>query len=174
MRILATEAECVEASSPEPSNWQRSLRQAVRSGRELLEMLGLPQNHANLAAEADFPVFAPREFIAKIKPGDPADPLLRQVLAHADETDGRWEPGLPDPVGDLPATRMPGLIQKYSGRALLITTGVAPSIVDIVSVAISPTNRLPKASKAGGQPSRRFGATRPYPKSSSAEVTLWR
>ncbi len=124
MRILATEAGCVEASSPEPSNWQRSLRQAVRSGRELLEMLGLPQNDANLAAETDFPVFAPREFIAKIKPGDPADPLLRQVLAHADETDARWEPGLPDPVGDLPATRMPGLIQKYSGRALLITTGV--------------------------------------------------
>jgi EF-P beta-lysylation protein EpmB len=55
-------------------------------------------------------------------PGDPNDPLLRQVLPLGAES-------LPvagyvaDPVGDGPATRVPGLIQKYRGRALLLAHG---------------------------------------------------
>jgi len=55
-------------------------------------------------------------------PGDPHDPLLRQVLATADEDHS--PPGFgDDPVGDEEATLSPGLIRKYRSRALLITTG---------------------------------------------------
>jgi EF-P beta-lysylation protein EpmB len=54
--------------------------------------------------------------------GDAADPLLRQVLPIADEL--AEQPGFnPDPVGDEAARLVPGLLQKYSGRALFITTG---------------------------------------------------
>ncbi len=54
--------------------------------------------------------------------GDAADPLLRQVLpldAELIETPGY----VADPVGDLAALAGQGLLHKYHGRALLVTTG---------------------------------------------------
>jgi len=54
--------------------------------------------------------------------GDPHDSLLRQVLPLSGEmetVDGYSQ----DPVGDLEALNEPGLMQKYSGRTLMITTG---------------------------------------------------
>lgn len=57
-----------------------------------------------------------------MKPEDPFDPLLRQVWPLAEEL--AEVPGFtPDPVGDLAAAGEPGLLQKYAGRALLVTTG---------------------------------------------------
>jgi EF-P beta-lysylation protein EpmB len=57
-----------------------------------------------------------------MQPGDSTDPLLRQVLPIEDEiTDVHGF--VSDPVGDEDAKRQPGMIQKYRGRALLITTG---------------------------------------------------
>ena len=47
---------------------------------------------------------------------------MRQVLPAAVERE--VVPGfVVDPVGDEAATRTPGLLQKYAGRVLLITTG---------------------------------------------------
>jgi len=56
-----------------------------------------------------------------MRPGDPHDPLLLQVLPTDLETDDPPE-FTSDPVGERAALRAPGLLQKYSGRALLITT----------------------------------------------------
>jgi L-lysine 2,3-aminomutase len=64
----------------------------------------------------------PRGFVARMRLGDPNDPLLRQVLPLADET--AIVPGFSlDPVDDDAATHQPGLLQKYPGRVLLIATG---------------------------------------------------
>jgi EF-P beta-lysylation protein EpmB len=53
--------------------------------------------------------------------GDVNDPLLRQVLPLAEEL--LDTPGFGDaPLHEHEATRAPGLLQKYAGRALLITT----------------------------------------------------
>ena len=121
--ILASIPDCVEATSTPPVRWQESMRSAVRSSRELLKLLGLPENGFSAGAEADFPVFVPREFIARMT-RDANDPLLRQVLASTEETSPDWSTGaMIDPVGDNAATRNPGLLQKYVGRALLITSG---------------------------------------------------
>jgi EF-P beta-lysylation protein EpmB len=57
-----------------------------------------------------------------MKPGDASDPLLRQVLPLKAEQLPVEGFG-PDPVGDRPATRVPGLVQKYAGRALLMVHG---------------------------------------------------
>ena len=54
--------------------------------------------------------------------GDLRDPLLLQVLPQARELNE--VPGFTaDPVGDLASVRQPGLLQKYAGRALIVTTG---------------------------------------------------
>jgi EF-P beta-lysylation protein EpmB len=97
---------------------------AIRDPQALVQRLGLPAEHVCLAASGakQFPIFAPLEYVARMKPGDPRDPLLRQVLPMAAEGD-QIEAFSSDPVGDRNATRAPGLLQKYQGRALMITTG---------------------------------------------------
>lgn len=107
-----------------PPDWQRSLRECVREPAELLALLGLGEQWLEPARQAagTFPLRVPRSYIARMRRGDPADPLLRQVLPLGDEL--LATPGfVADPVGDLQALAGPGLLHKYHGRALLVTTG---------------------------------------------------
>ncbi|MCI0335651.1 MAG: EF-P beta-lysylation protein EpmB [Planctomycetes bacterium] len=109
---------------PRYDTWQEALRDAVRDVDELCRLLDMPAEAARAARQAagQFPLFVPRGFVARMRPGDSGDPLLRQVLPLADEM--REVPGfVADPVGDAAATRQPGLLQKYHGRVLFITTG---------------------------------------------------
>jgi len=104
--------------------WQRAWREAVRDPRELLALLDLhsllPQ--ISEAAAAQFPLRVPRGFIARMRRGDPHDPLLRQVLPLDTELQPMPGFGL-DAVGDEAARAGHGVIRKYHGRALLIATG---------------------------------------------------
>ena len=107
-----------------PVRWQKALREAVRDPRELLDLLGLDRLAPRLSDEAmvQFPLRVPRGFVARMRRGDPRDPLLRQVLPLDDEM--RPMPGFAlDAVGDGAAKTAPGVIQKYRGRALLVATG---------------------------------------------------
>jgi EF-P beta-lysylation protein EpmB len=104
--------------------WQQLWREAIRDPRELLALLGLESAALNIsdAAAAQFPLRVPRGFVAKMRHGDPGDPLLRQVLPLDDEMQPR--PGFSlDAVGDGAAKAADGVIRKYRGRALLVTTG---------------------------------------------------
>ncbi|HYG05819.1 MAG TPA: EF-P beta-lysylation protein EpmB [Stenotrophomonas sp.] len=106
------------------ARWQALWRDAVRDPRELLALLGLAPEAVGLseAAAAQFALRVPRGFVARMRPGDPADPLLRQVLPIDEEM--RAVPGFGlDAVGDAAARTANGVIQKYRGRALLIATG---------------------------------------------------
>lgn len=105
------------------ANWQQALAEACRDPGELLQQLGLDPRLADLPASVcrDFPLRVPQSFIARMRPGDPDDPLLRQVLPLASEA--RAVPGyVADPLAERSAARGPGLLQKYHGRALLIVT----------------------------------------------------
>ena len=108
----------------DPQRWQALWRDAVRDPRELLGLLGLDHLAGQLsdAAAGQFPLRVPRGFVARMRQGDPADPLLRQVLPILDEE--RIAAGFSlDAVGDAAARRGNGVIHKYNGRALLIATG---------------------------------------------------
>jgi EF-P beta-lysylation protein EpmB len=115
------------------SRWQAELADGIATTGELLDVLGLdeaalraagiaPEAASAAASGAAFPLRVPRSFVARMRRGDPLDPLLRQVLPLAAEhTD---VPGFgPDPLGEADAARAPGLLHKYAGRALLVTTG---------------------------------------------------
>ena len=112
------------AASTTPPRWQRLWRQAVRDPRELLQLLGLDPAAAGISATAaaQFPLRVPHGFIARMRPGDLHDPLLRQVLpVNAEE---QIVPGFGlDAVGDGAAKKADGVIHKYRGRALLVATG---------------------------------------------------
>ncbi|HEX9207524.1 MAG TPA: EF-P beta-lysylation protein EpmB [Steroidobacteraceae bacterium] len=108
----------------EPSRWQQALQECVTDPEALVLALGLDSGWIAPArkAAARFPLRVPRSYLARMRPQDPADPLLRQVLplwAELIDTPGY----VSDPVGDLHAVAGPGLLHKYQGRALLITTG---------------------------------------------------
>jgi EF-P beta-lysylation protein EpmB len=100
------------------------MQEAVTDPAELLSLVGLgPQwlEPAEAAASA-FALRVPRGFVARMRFGDPSDPLLLQVLPLGAELDA--VPGYRvDPVDDLAARSGPGVLQKYAGRALLVTTG---------------------------------------------------
>jgi len=105
-------------------DWQTALGQAITDPAELLEVLGLGPEWLPAARDAAraFPLRVPRSFVARMRRGDPADPLLRQVLPLAEECQAVEGFG-PDPVGDLAAHKAPGVLHKYQGRALLTATG---------------------------------------------------
>lgn len=103
-------------------SWQTQLADATLSGAELAAALGLPSLPRAPGAERQFPVRVPPGFLAAIAPGRVDDPLLRQVLPVPEEE--AVVPGfMADPVGDGAVMLRPGLLRKYHGRVLLITTG---------------------------------------------------
>lgn len=110
--------------TPVRSEWQQALADAVRDPDVLIDRLQLGEGFrpgARLAARL-FPLLVPESFLARMRPGNPGDPLLRQVLPldlEAEEVPGFTH----DAVGDQDARKAAGLLQKYDGRALLITTG---------------------------------------------------
>lgn len=105
-------------------SWRAALQAAVTDPAELLRLLELDPALLSAAerAAALFPLRVPRSFVARMRKRDPHDPLLLQVLPLAAELEE--VPGFGhDAVGDLPSARGDGVLQKYHGRALLITTG---------------------------------------------------
>ncbi len=115
---------------PKPLNgqrapaWQHALRQAFTRPQDLLAYLELDAATAALqpALLHKFPLRVPRGFAARMRKGDPRDPLFLQVWPGA--TEAEHTPGYSlDAVGDLGRLRGAGLIHKYQGRVLLVTTG---------------------------------------------------
>jgi L-lysine 2,3-aminomutase len=104
--------------------WQTALANAIKNPEELLSQLGLS---GRLDAVDDdmikqFPLRVTQSYINKMRYGDPKDPLLRQVFPLIDENIDMAD-FVADPVGDHLAITAPGILQKYNGRALLLTTG---------------------------------------------------
>lgn len=107
-----------------PPRWQQAWRDAVRDPRELLALLGLDPQALGVSEQAatQFALRVPRSFVARMRPGDPHDPLLRQVLP-IDAEQRRVAGFALDAVGDAAAKKADGVIHKYNGRALLVATG---------------------------------------------------
>jgi EF-P beta-lysylation protein EpmB len=105
----------------QPAHWQRLYAEARITRPRLLQLLGLTEAAPESGGE-EFPLRVPAGYIARMRPGDPDDPLLRQVLPVFAES--MPDPvGLLDAVGDAAAEVVPGVLQKYQRRVLLILTG---------------------------------------------------
>ncbi len=117
-------AERRASLSQSARGWQQCLRDAITDADELCDLLELPdacRGPARLAATL-FPLRVPRGFVARMRVGDVHDPLLRQVLPLGAEHER--VPGFSmDAVGDNASTAGDGLLHKYHGRALVMTTG---------------------------------------------------
>ncbi len=99
------------------------MAEAVTDPGELLRLLELPASllPAARTAARRFSLRVPRGFVQLMEPGNPADPLLRQVLPLARELEEH--PGfVDDPLDEHQALQGPGVLSKYRGRSLLIAS----------------------------------------------------
>ncbi|HLA85097.1 MAG TPA: EF-P beta-lysylation protein EpmB [Thermoguttaceae bacterium] len=118
--MTVTDERNAMGEPPAEGDWQADLAGAVRSAAELCRAVRLPSDSAVDAG--DWPVLVPRPYLSRIAPGDPRDPLLLQVLPRREEHES--PPGFSsDPLGETAAAPVPGLLWKYRGRSLIVTTG---------------------------------------------------
>ena len=121
--MIPRTAPSCQSDDTELPKWQAVLADAFREPTELLKYLNLPESLLNgaIAASTSFTLRAPRGYCQRIEKGNPNDPLLRQILPMDAELIADQKFKL-DPVGDLAAMEVPGLLHKYHGRVLIITT----------------------------------------------------
>lgn len=120
---MITEISAQKQSTP--TAWQRELRQAIHNPLQLLELLKLSDSELAqkiVITKQHFGLRVPRGYIARMRKADPDDPLLLQVLPRVEEQEQLQGFSL-DPVSDCIAEKIPGLLHKYHGRVLLMTTG---------------------------------------------------
>lgn len=106
------------------NSWQNALVNAITDPQELLELLELDMSLLEPAKKAvkHFSLKVPRSFLARIKKGDPDDPLLKQILPIGAELEehSAYET---DPLKESAANPIPGLLHKYHSRVLLTLMG---------------------------------------------------
>lgn len=86
----------------------------------LLDYLDMSVEHRDhFLQKHDFVLNLPVRLAAKIEKNNPYDPILKQFVPSKLEL---CDEGLQDPVEELSFQKTPSLLQKYQGRALIITT----------------------------------------------------
>jgi EF-P beta-lysylation protein EpmB len=109
-------------TSWQTQSWQQLLKSAITEPEQLARILNIELEAGYKNGAAAFPLRVPWPYLARIKRGDPTDPLLLQVLPQAAEA--LEVPGYQlDPLQELSQSPAPGLIQKYHSRVLVVTTG---------------------------------------------------
>jgi EF-P beta-lysylation protein EpmB len=119
--VAVAEPHCAPGAA---ATWQAELRRAFRRSRDLAEFLELPSAGSRWAEE-DFPCLVPQPFAQRMAKGNPRDPLLLQVLPRGAERE-RPAGFSADPLAEHNASPGAGLLHKYPGRVLLVTTGACP------------------------------------------------
>lgn len=122
--IASTQQDNLVVANNAESLWKKELANATTSVATLLDQLDLSHQIEAVNIHPDFNCLATESYINKIQSGNINDPLLQQILPLNKETHLRTQRnGLHDPVGDINAQAYQGLLHKYHGRILLISTG---------------------------------------------------
>ena len=108
-----------------PLTWQQELATAFTQPQQLLHYLELDTGDISQLSDLSFSLLVPLSYAQRMQKGNPNDPLFLQVMPSTQEL--KSIPGFTtNPVGDLQALATPGLLHKYHGRVLLITSGACP------------------------------------------------
>ncbi len=117
----------MKAIIPQPTllqqsqTWQQALGEMITCPETLLSLLDLLPCDIPWQWDKQFPLRVTRSFVARMKKGDPLDPLLRQVLSTTIESqlDDNFTQ---DPLAESHYNPVPGLLHKYPSKVLLTFT----------------------------------------------------
>lgn len=110
------------AVSPKTVLWREIQRQNFTKLNDLADYLALDQQKRFFLCQTpSFPLYVPRRIAAKMAKNDLQDPILKQFLPTIYEETSSDGFAL-DPVADHCFQKEKKLLQKYPGRALLLTT----------------------------------------------------
>ncbi|MCC7430935.1 EF-P beta-lysylation protein EpmB [bacterium] len=100
------------------------MKKLIKNSDELIDFLKLPKELRENAKKGSqlFDFKVTKHFAENMEKGNPKDPLLLQVLPSLSEFVEK-EGFVEDPVGEFGKQKIPGLLQKYQSRVLLILTG---------------------------------------------------
>ena len=101
------------------TDWRDALSGAIADVDTLARVLDLEPDALDWDAAPQFPLRVPYAYAARMKRGDPDDPLLLQVAPLMRERIHTAGYSV-DPLHERSATLAEGLVQKYHGRVLLI------------------------------------------------------
>ncbi|MCH9612032.1 MAG: L-lysine 2,3-aminomutase [Chlamydiia bacterium] len=106
-----------------PALWRAIQRNNFTSLEKLMAFCQIDaDNRKKLITPKEFPLNLPYRLAEKIEKNSLDDPIFRQFVPLIDETFSPPE-FVPDPLEDCSFQRTPSLLQKYHGRALLLTSG---------------------------------------------------
>ncbi len=128
-------------------DWRSLLCENVTDLAELCEILRLPSSIVSAEAAAIQPLNVTRDYLSRIEPANPNDPLLLQILPRRDELETvhgfsddpldessciknsnwailscRHQAGTKNEYNPVDALSQLPVLQKYPGRALILTT----------------------------------------------------
>lgn len=103
-------------------SWQELLSSSLISVKDLLTLLELDLPASEWLATPEFPLSVPQPYLARIEKANCYDPLLLQVLPRAQELINS-SGFTADPLDEKSISTHKGLLHKYRGRVLVITTG---------------------------------------------------
>jgi len=124
--IKTIKAAIIPCSPPSnlEKNWQKLLANAITDPAQLLKQLNLSKQYLAGALKAcqQFPLRVPQYYVDLMDKNNINDPLLKQILPLDLEMEA-IEGFSQDPTGDLNAKVSQGILDKYQGRGLIISTG---------------------------------------------------
>ncbi len=117
----------MKAIIPQPTllqqsqTWQQALSEMITCPKTLLSMLNLSPDDIPWQWDQHFPLRVSKSFVARMKKGDPHDPLLMQVLSLKIESQlDKDFSG--DPLAESHYNPVPGLLHKYPSKVLFTFT----------------------------------------------------
>lgn len=129
MSPATTTAALPAATGSEWNDWRWQTRHRLRSAGEVLRAVGL-DGRIELPDEASlarFPVGVSPYYVSRVKPGDPNDPILRQILPSVLESESR-ESERSDPFREDERSPVPGVVHRYPDRALILPTNFCATL----------------------------------------------
>ena len=103
--------------------WQDELSSLITDPSQLMTLLELDPNSttAQQVTASHFPLRTTRSFVERMEKGNWHDPLLQQILP-IDAENNIVTGYVNDPLGEQVCNAQRGIIHKYAGRLLMVTT----------------------------------------------------
>ncbi len=108
-------------SDEEWNDWRWQFRHRVTTLAELARFFPVSATEGRMIREVlhDFRMGITPYYLSLIQPGNPDDPILRQIVPHQDEYTYR-EVGDEDPLGEEQYSPVPGITHRYPDRVLMV------------------------------------------------------